>query len=80
MYIAPGSLVGDTIPFETALTLSLVAVVAVISQIWGCFLLGKLRLWQLIICYIFFRSSISVFGAIISRFHGIHNLLYLLVL
>jgi hypothetical protein len=42
IYIALRSLVGDTIPFRTALTLSLVAIVAIISQIQRCFLLGEL--------------------------------------
>jgi hypothetical protein len=43
MRMAPGSPAGDTIPFGTALTLSLVVVAAAIGQIRGCFLPGKLR-------------------------------------
>lgn len=69
MHTAPAS-PGNTIPFGTALTLSSVAVAASIGQIRGCFLPGKLRPWQLTICCIFFASSASIFGAMISRFHG----------
>jgi len=46
-----------------------------IIQICGCFLPGELRPWQLTICCIFFASSASIFGAMISRFHGTRNLL-----
>jgi len=42
MPIAPYSPIGDTIPFGTALTLSLVAIVTIISQIRGCFLPSEL--------------------------------------
>ena len=80
IYIAPGSPAGDTIPFGAALTLSSVAVAAAIGQIGGCFLPGELRPWQLTICCIFLASSASVFGAMVSRFHGIRNLLCTLVL
>lgn len=78
--MAPGSPAGDTIPSGLALTLSLVAVAAAVGQIRGCFLLDEFRPWQLTICCIFLASSASVFGAIISRFHGIRNLLCPLVL
>jgi hypothetical protein len=80
MRMTPASPAGDTIPFETALTLSLVAVAAAIGQIRGCFLPGELRPWQLTICCIFLASSASVFGAMVSRFHGTRNLLCPLVL
>ena len=80
MRIALGSPAGDTIPFGTALTLSLIAVVAVIGQIRRCFLPSELRPWQLTICCIFLASSTSVFGAMISRFHGTRNLLCPLIL
>lgn len=74
MRMAPTSPAGDTIPFGTALTLFTVVVAAAIGQIRGYFLPGELRLWQLTICCIFLASSASVFGAIISRFHGTCNL------
>jgi hypothetical protein len=45
IHISPGSLVEDTIPFKTALTLSLIAIVVIIGQIRGCFLLDKFRPW-----------------------------------
>jgi hypothetical protein len=80
MPMAPASPAGDTIPFGTALALSSVAVAAAIGQIRGCFLPGELRPWQLTICCIFLASSASVFGAMVSRFHGTRNLLCPLVL
>jgi hypothetical protein len=80
MRMAPGPPAGDTISFGLALALSLVAVAAAIGQIRGCFLPSELRPWQLTICCIFLASSASVFGAMISRFHGTRNLLCPLVL
>ncbi|KAH8751168.1 hypothetical protein BGZ57DRAFT_913868, partial [Hyaloscypha finlandica] len=73
MHIAPDSPGRDTIPFGAALALSLVAIAAIVGQIRGYFLTSELRPSQLAICYIFLISSTSVFGAIISRFHGIYN-------
>jgi hypothetical protein len=80
MRMTPGSLARNTIPFGTALALSLVAIVAAICHICGCILSGKLRLGQLTISYIFLVSFASVFGVVFSGFRRTRKLPYLLVL
>ncbi|KAI0424620.1 hypothetical protein F5Y09DRAFT_323901 [Xylaria sp. FL1042] len=73
MHIASVSPAEHAIPFRAALALSSIAVAAAIGQICGCFIPKVLRPWQLAICCIFFASSASLFGVVVSRFHGTRN-------